>query len=37
MALFRGDVYLYQWTFNQPLQPVALQIERPKVDSGGDS
>jgi hypothetical protein len=25
----RGDLYLFVLTFNQPLQPVSLQVERP--------
>ncbi len=29
LAFWRGDVYLFVLTFNQPLQPVALQVERP--------
>jgi len=30
-ALFYGDVYLLVWTFNRPLQPVKLQVEKPEV------
>jgi hypothetical protein len=30
-VLFRGDVYLWIETFNKPLQPVMLQIERPEM------
>jgi hypothetical protein len=29
-ALIRGDVYLQVMTFNQPLQPVSIFVERPK-------
>jgi hypothetical protein len=25
----RGDLYLFTLTFNRPLQPVSLQVERP--------
>lgn len=31
LAFWRGDVYLFCWTFNRPLQPVAIEIERPKA------
>ena len=34
-ALFLGDVYLYVHTFNQPLQPLKLQVERPTFADGG--
>lgn len=30
-VLFSGDVYLWLMTFNQPLQPVMLQVEAPKM------
>ena len=30
-ALFQGDVYLFVCTFNAPLQPVMLQVERPQT------
>ena len=32
-----GDLYLFVLTFNQPLQPLSLQVERPKMtdDPGG--
>lgn len=30
LALIFGDVYLWVRTFGQPLQPLAMQIERPK-------
>ena len=31
-ALFTGDVYLTQLTFNTPLQPVRLQVAVPTVE-----
>ena len=31
-ALFTGDVYLTQLTFNSPLQPVRLQVTVPTVE-----
>ena len=33
----RGDLYLFTLTFNEPLQPVSLQVERPRMsdDPGG--
>lgn len=30
-VLFFGDVYLFQLTFNSPLQPVSLQVDKPGV------
>ena len=30
-VLLTGDVYLFQMTFGQPLQPVMLQVEQPEV------
>lgn len=30
-AFFTGDVYLWVSTFNQPLQPIKLQINKPVV------
>lgn len=30
-VLFKGDVYLWTITFNNPLQPVMLQVEKPKM------
>jgi hypothetical protein len=27
----RGDLYLFMLTFNKPLQPISLQVERPAV------
>jgi hypothetical protein len=33
IAFFRGDIYLFQWTFNRPLQPVAMQIKKPNAGS----
>lgn len=37
-VLFTGDIYLFVWTFRQPLQPVALSVEAPKVTEGsGDA
>lgn len=33
IALLRGDVYLWIETFNHPLQPVMLQVERPEMES----
>ena len=30
-VLFYGDVYLWLSTFNKPLQPVMLQVEKPEV------
>ena len=33
IAFFRGDVYLWIETFNKPLQPVSLQVERPEMAS----
>lgn len=33
LVLLRGDVYLFTSTFNKPLQPVMLEIERPKVQT----
>lgn len=35
-VFWRGDVYLWQMTFNQPLQPIMLQVESPGVKSQGD-
>ena len=29
--LLTGDVYLWQLTFNAPLQPIMLEVERPKI------
>lgn len=29
--LLTGDVYLWMLTFNQPLQPVTMQTEKPKI------
>lgn len=26
-----GDLYLFQLTFNRPLQPISLQVEKPVV------
>jgi hypothetical protein len=31
LVLLRGDLFLWISTFNKPLQPVSIQIERPKV------
>jgi hypothetical protein len=28
-VLFFGDIYLWSQTFNEPMQPVMLQVERP--------
>lgn len=33
-VLIAGDIYLYQMTFNQPLQPVMMQAEAPVVKMG---
>jgi hypothetical protein len=33
LVLFRGDVYLFVSTFNRPLQPLMMEIERPKVQT----
>ena len=33
LTFLRGDVYLFCWTFNHPLQPVAIEIERPKTQT----
>lgn len=33
-VLFTGDVYLWVMTFNQPLQPVKLQVEKPAFQGG---
>lgn len=30
-VLLTGDVYLFMLTFNQPLQPVMLQVEAPQI------
>jgi hypothetical protein len=30
--LFRGDLYLFVSTYNKPLQPLMLQVEKPGVD-----
>lgn len=30
-VLFRGDIYLWISTFNKPLQPVLMDVERPKL------
>ena len=30
-VLFYGNVYLWQMTFNQPLQPMSLEVDRPKL------
>jgi len=30
-ALWRGDVYLWVLTFNHPLQPVMVEIDRPAL------
>jgi len=30
-VLFKGDVYLWVSTFNQPLQPLLMQVEPPEV------
>lgn len=29
--LLTGDIYLFQMTFNRPLQPVSLETEKPKL------
>jgi hypothetical protein len=31
-ALFVGDVYVWLLTFNDPLQPINLQVEPPKME-----
>jgi hypothetical protein len=31
LCLLYGDVYLFQLTFHQPLQPCSVEIERPKI------
>mgnify|MGYP001571888342 CR=1 FL=1 len=33
IALFRGDVYLWISTHNQPLQPVMLQVAAPQMEA----
>jgi hypothetical protein len=33
LVLWRGDVYLFVSTFNKPLQPLMMEIERPKVQT----
>jgi len=30
-VLFRGDLYLWIWTFQRPVQPVALEVIRPDL------
>lgn len=30
-VFLRGDLYLFTLTFNKPLQPISLQVERPEV------
>jgi hypothetical protein len=30
-VLFRGDLYLFVSTYNKPLQPLMLQVEKPGV------
>lgn len=30
-VVLRGDVYLFVSTFNKPLQPLMLQVERPEL------
>lgn len=35
-VLLFGDVYLFCLTFNRSLQPVALQVEPPRVETSGD-
>ena len=32
-AFYRGDVYVWLKTFNQPLQPIKLEINQPEVVS----
>ena len=32
-VLWFGDVYLWQLTFNRPLQPVMLEAKRPDLES----
>lgn len=31
LVLFTGNIYLWQLTFNQPLQPVMLEVEPPEM------
>jgi hypothetical protein len=33
--LCRGDLYVWIWPFRQPLQPIAIAVDKPKVTSGG--
>jgi len=32
LALWRGDVYFWVSTFNKPLQPLLMQIEKPELN-----
>lgn len=36
VAFINGDVYLSVSTFNQPLQPIFLEVDEPKVLVGAD-
>jgi hypothetical protein len=36
LVLLFGDVYLFQMTFNRPLQPVSIEIERPQQEPVDD-
>jgi hypothetical protein len=31
-VLFRGDLYLWVWTFRRPVQPVFLEVSKPDVE-----
>ena len=31
-VLFSGDVYLFVMTFNKPLQPLQMQVEKPQCE-----
>jgi len=31
-VFFSGDIYLFVSTFNQPLQPVLIEVDKPKLE-----
>lgn len=35
-VLFSGDIYLWIWSFGNPLQPVLLEVEPPKFMEGAN-
>lgn len=36
-VLFSGNVYLWMLTFNHPLQPIMLQVDKPQVTNNEES